>query len=473
MAKTYKNSTMHSVITASLIKGLLPADEKIGNYICFDEEFKMFGVRVTSTGFKSYVVKVPNAKGNYSTKSLGHVDNMKPSDARFEAQSLFNSEKAKLGYNTLSDKELTFKDLAQKYLNGYAKAKKKKSSYVEDERRLNESSMAIKTLGHKKLQSIKRGDIIAIHEAKSKTPYEANRTLSLLSKVFNYAIIDCQMVQMENPCVGIKKYKEHGKQNIPDKDTQKIILDILNSSSEMAAYVCKLRFFTGARVTEALQAQKSEFEIKSKIKLCLETGKEIIEKSGTWKIPHERMKSNKVEVKHLPNACIKMLEAYMPQIQGEYLFPGADGKPIQSTHTFFKILRKKTSLILAIKKEFIQFHGEDEGTNLFKTFYKERELWLKNCGKTKYSKGLQWIYEEFFKKPLPKESENLLQGLRQYDIRHMYATELAIQGTPIHVVKEMMGHSTVRVTEKYLHNMKGEKEKAAEIASKAFDNGNY
>lgn len=48
-------------------------------------------------------------------------------------------------------------------------------------------------------------------------------------------------------------------------------------------------------------------------------------------------------------------------------------------------------------------------------------------------------------------------------IRHFFATHLLRSGVPLHVVKELCGHSTIRTTEKYLHVFDEDLRKAVRI----------
>lgn len=45
-------------------------------------------------------------------------------------------------------------------------------------------------------------------------------------------------------------------------------------------------------------------------------------------------------------------------------------------------------------------------------------------------------------------------------LRHSVATHLLLNGTPIHVVKELLGHASIRTTEIYLHALTRHLEKA-------------
>ena len=55
-----------------------------------------------------------------------------------------------------------------------------------------------------------------------------------------------------------------------------------------------------------------------------------------------------------------------------------------------------------------------------------------------------------------------IKGLRFHDLRHTAATRLVESGVPLHAVSNLLGHSSVRVTERYSHPDESVKE-AVEI----------
>ncbi|MFH1437605.1 MAG: site-specific integrase, partial [Pseudomonadota bacterium] len=50
-----------------------------------------------------------------------------------------------------------------------------------------------------------------------------------------------------------------------------------------------------------------------------------------------------------------------------------------------------------------------------------------------------------------------------HTLRHTFASWLAVRGTPLHVIKELMGHRTMRVTEKYSHLVPDVKKRAVAV----------
>jgi integrase len=56
-----------------------------------------------------------------------------------------------------------------------------------------------------------------------------------------------------------------------------------------------------------------------------------------------------------------------------------------------------------------------------------------------------------------------IKDLRFHDLRHTFASRLIERGVDIIRVKELLGHSTVKITERYTHSNREERKKAVEL----------
>lgn len=59
-----------------------------------------------------------------------------------------------------------------------------------------------------------------------------------------------------------------------------------------------------------------------------------------------------------------------------------------------------------------------------------------------------------------------IEGLRFHDLRHTFASRLVERGIDLITVKDLLGHSTVRMTERYTHSSQLSKRNAVEILAK-------
>jgi len=63
-----------------------------------------------------------------------------------------------------------------------------------------------------------------------------------------------------------------------------------------------------------------------------------------------------------------------------------------------------------------------------------------------------------------------IEGLRFHDLRHTFASRLTEKGVDLITVKDLLGHSTVKVTERYTHSNMNQKRKAVETLVKKQSN---
>ena len=59
-----------------------------------------------------------------------------------------------------------------------------------------------------------------------------------------------------------------------------------------------------------------------------------------------------------------------------------------------------------------------------------------------------------------------INGLRFHDLRHTFATRLIEKGVDLITIKDLLGHSTVKITERYTHSNREQKRRAVELLTK-------
>lgn len=114
--------------------------------------------------------------------------------------------------------------------------------------------------GDHRVQEIRRGEIDAFHKKLADTPYQANRTLALLSKLLNLAE-EWEWREGTNPCRHISKFKERARQRFL---TVNEIVTVREASAKLvekkeitphAANILELLLLTGARSGELASAK--------------------------------------------------------------------------------------------------------------------------------------------------------------------------------------------------------------------------
>jgi integrase len=136
-------------------------------------------------------------------------------------------------------------------------------------------------IGTTKVISVVRTDITLLHHRLRKIPYQANRTLGVLSVMFAQAESWNLREAFSNPCRGVKKFKEKKRKRFLSSDELTKLGAALNTEQMEApsAVTCiRLLIFTGCRLSEIQKLKWSYIDLKSKMILLPDskTGKKTI-----------------------------------------------------------------------------------------------------------------------------------------------------------------------------------------------------
>jgi len=151
----------------------------------------------------------------------------------------------------------------------HAEIRKKESSIRSDKRLIG--SHLLPAIGAKKVASITRDDIAKIHHSLRGTPYEANRTLALSSKMFSLAERWGLRPDNSNPAKNIDRYKEEKRERYLSSDEVARLWKVLNSEaaaskvSGSALAAIKLLMLTGRRLNEVLKLEWSWVDLEAKV----------------------------------------------------------------------------------------------------------------------------------------------------------------------------------------------------------------
>lgn len=172
--------------------------------------------------------------------------------------------------------------------------------------------------GKHQIQSIRRGDVDAFHKRLSDTPYQANRTLALLSKLMNLAE-QWEWREGTNPCRHISKFRERARQRfltLNEINAVRAASDRLVAEREItanAASILELLLLTGARSGELASAQWEWVD---------------------WDLQMIALPDSKSGAKtiYLSSAAVEVLREQLTRSKGQtYIFPGRSaGKHIHN-----------------------------------------------------------------------------------------------------------------------------------------------
>lgn len=266
-------------ITKRVIDALKP---KADAYFIWDSLVTGFGVRVMPSGTKTFQVQY--RKGARTRRSsLGRVGVVTVDQARGQALEMLGQVAS--GHDPVEElalerMALTVSDLCDRFLEVHVAVHVKPSTakdYASSIRR-----MIRPAIGTFKVTDVLRKDIANLHYRYRETPIQANRMLSVLSKMFNMAEMWGLRPDGTNPCRHVPKYKENKRERYLSEAEIQILGDVLSlcerdgSETPHVAAAFRLLLLTGCRLSE-IQTAKWDYVTDRGLELPdTKTGKRCI-----------------------------------------------------------------------------------------------------------------------------------------------------------------------------------------------------
>ena len=222
----------------------------------WDADLPGFGVRVRGSGRKYYVVQY-RADGRVRRITLGRHGAVPTETARRRAMAAISEAKGGGDPAAARDerrKAVTMKQLGKRFLEEYVPNHCKPSTAYEYGRSVK--FFIDPRIGRRKVRDIKRSDIAELHHELRETPYQANRTLGVLSKMFSQAEVWGLRRDGSNPCLHVKRYKEEKRERFLNAEEfsrlGQVLDEILHDGSETRSAVVAFRLLmlTGCRLSE-------------------------------------------------------------------------------------------------------------------------------------------------------------------------------------------------------------------------------
>jgi integrase len=307
-------------LTDRLIAKLAPP--AAGSVIVWDSEVRGLGLRTTAAGVKSFVLNYRNATGVERRLTIGRFGDWSVAAARDEAKAL--KRRIDRGEDPLrAEKELReapdVAALAERYLAEWGP--KKSTDGQERDRRMIAVDV-LPVIGRLKVADVTRDDIDRIHRRITGrgSPIRANRTMSLLSKMF--ALAETQWgwrpVNAGNPCRGLARNPEIKRERFLSGEEIKRLVEALRvypttvsrqhaADARIASAAVLFLLLTGARFGEAMKAEWREIDLAG----------------GTWSKPSHHVKTRRTVTIPLSAAARALLASIRPKHvgDGDRIFP--------------------------------------------------------------------------------------------------------------------------------------------------------
>lgn len=252
---------MATMMTAQWIERLpVPAEGRTEH---FDTKVSGLLLRVSSRGRKTwYVMYRAPGSGSKRRVRLGDYPKVGLADARDAARKVIGD--AATGRDLAAElaeekKAPRFAEVAEQYLELHARPHKK--SWQQDDWRIRKH--LVPAWGTRRLTEIRRKDVVALLDQIARTgPIEANRTLALIRKMFNWAI-GRDLVEF-NPCTAITAPgKERQRERVLSDDEIRTVWQACETLGAAARDALLLRLITAQRGGEVIAMRWQDLDLEA------------------------------------------------------------------------------------------------------------------------------------------------------------------------------------------------------------------
>ncbi|MEA3011764.1 MAG: hypothetical protein QOD42_309 [Sphingomonadales bacterium] len=243
-------------LTKRVIEALKPRST---DYFVWDPELPGFGVRV-SRSRKVFVIQYRiNRRARRMT--LGPFGILTPDVARTRA--LQGLAKVSAGEDPMEERRaqrdaITVNELAAKFENLHIDFNPNLKASTGREYRHALNRYILPAMGKMKVAEVGRADVAKLHLSMRDKPYQANRTIEVVSKMFNLAEEWGHRIEGTNPRKRIKKYPETKRERFLSPAELKRVGEVLAEMEaervEMPSAIAAVRLLmlTGCRLNEIM-----------------------------------------------------------------------------------------------------------------------------------------------------------------------------------------------------------------------------
>lgn len=235
------------------------------DYIVFDCELPGFGVRVMPSGRRFFLVQY-RRNGRSRRVMLGMFGPVTAEIARKEATRLLGNVRGADG-DPAADRDrerqsITVVELGARFMKEHVAVRCKPTTQSEYKRSVE--LFINPFFGKQRARTVTPADVAELHGSQSHIPYQANRTLGVLSKMMSLAEIWGIRERHTNPCEDIRRYPEHKRERFLSARELKRLgeaMTALEKDGELTAHAVaafRLLLLTGCRSSE-IQKLKWEY----------------------------------------------------------------------------------------------------------------------------------------------------------------------------------------------------------------------
>jgi integrase len=321
------------ITLAKLSKRLVEsADVRPKEYMIWDGDIAGFGVRILPSGRRSYLVQY--RVGTRSRRvTLGAHGILTPEQARTLAIQALAAVRA--GNDPAEDRKhrreaITVRELSERFDREHISVRVKESTAKEYRRNLKR--FILPALGRLRVEEVTRADVATFHHDLRHIPYQANRNIEIISKMFSLAEMWGLRPDGSNPRRHLRKYVELKRERFLSASELRRLGEVLNEmeteriepTSAIAAV--RLLVLTGCRLSEIMKLRWEHVDLAACVLRLADS------KTGA-------------KVVHLGRAAVDALAALSRNPFNPHVIPGTlPGKPLSDLQPFWRRVRARAGL---------------------------------------------------------------------------------------------------------------------------------
>ena len=272
------------------------------DYIAFDTDLPGFGVRVMPSGKQFFLVQY-RRHGRTRRVMIGQFGIVTAELARREATIKLGSVRGADGdpaaLRDADRQSTTMKELGRRFLEQYVPVRCKPSTQAEYRRAVE--LFLDPFFAKQRARSVTTADVAELHGSLSHIPYQANRTLGVLSKMINLAETWGIRDKRTNPCEDVERYPERRRERfLSPTELQRLgqaltIAEVSASETIYSIAALRILLLTGCRLSEIQRLEWRYVDLQQK----------------ELRLPDSKTGAKTV---HLGDAAVALLEA-LPRVK--------------------------------------------------------------------------------------------------------------------------------------------------------------
>jgi hypothetical protein len=241
------------------------------DYIAFDTDLPGFGVRVMPSGKRFFLVQY-RRHGRTRRVMIGQFGIVTAELARREATAKLGSVRGADGdpaaLRDADRQSTTMTELGQRFLAQYVPVRCKPSTQAEYRRCVE--LFLDPFFAKQRARSVTTADVAELHCSLSHIPYQANRTLGVLSKMMNLAETWGIRDKHTNPCEDVERYPERRRERfLSPTELQRLgqaltTAEVRGSETIHSIAAFRILLLTGCRLSEIQRLEWRYVDLQQK-----------------------------------------------------------------------------------------------------------------------------------------------------------------------------------------------------------------